>query len=510
MFLALSVGFLWLCVKANFESAAGRFILHMDERITFDGIRNILHPKSFLHFLWSVFDGGDQRYGRILWNVSALFSFIPEYFWSDKGQIVSTRLTQTVFVLGSYFILVFAFLKNSWMRLFALASLLSVPSSIYFSSMPKPEPIQLFLLSVFFVLRHHRIGKEWISWMFLGAALGAKVSLIPLVPLLFCLSVWENRFSKFDRKRFCHAALSILFGVFVASPPAVLQFKMWVYIFISQRGHGLDDDSVSAATWIKYLSSEWLGTNPTVFYLLLIVAICLVTVIPRKAKSLSKDPPKLFGLSSFVLAMPILLSVKRIWDHYLHIPVVLALIALFIVLERVILHFRKISFQFGLAVVGGIFLLYIVSFSSIPKAYKSLIMLSERTQTKEFQTQFEEYSFLIEYLKAEKSRRNQTLRVYLDPSLFQLESNDDYEITEFWGPFLNFRDGADVIAMYKELTPDVPLPAPTSASYLPFKQSYEEFERHVEKNQKSCLESPCYRSVPTDFSRLRIFAKIKD
>jgi len=60
----------------------------MDERITFDGVRNILHPDSLRHFIWSVFDGGDHRYGRSLWNSMAIFSFVPRFEWYEWTECV--------------------------------------------------------------------------------------------------------------------------------------------------------------------------------------------------------------------------------------------------------------------------------------------------------------------------------------------------------------------------------------------------------------------------------------
>lgn len=57
---------IYYSIAANFDLTAGRFSLFMDERITFDGVKKILHPDGFRSFIGSVV-GGDQRYGRSLW-----------------------------------------------------------------------------------------------------------------------------------------------------------------------------------------------------------------------------------------------------------------------------------------------------------------------------------------------------------------------------------------------------------------------------------------------------------
>ena len=81
--------YLYTSWRANTDLTVGRFALFMDERITFDGVKNILHPAGIQNFFWSILNGGDQRYGRSLWNSLGFISAVPEYIWGDSGQILS-------------------------------------------------------------------------------------------------------------------------------------------------------------------------------------------------------------------------------------------------------------------------------------------------------------------------------------------------------------------------------------------------------------------------------------
>ena len=89
--------------------------LHIDEFLIFRGVFYILHPDSFSGFINAIINGGFRGidsfinklsnnttepglyfnahyYGRFTLYASALVSFIPELFYGDRGQIISTRI----------------------------------------------------------------------------------------------------------------------------------------------------------------------------------------------------------------------------------------------------------------------------------------------------------------------------------------------------------------------------------------------------------------------------------
>ena len=180
---------LYFTTKANLDLTQGRYALFMDERITFDGVKKLLHPESFLAFIDTVIDGKDHRYGRILWNVSALFSFLPEKIGGVSGQIIATRFTQAIIQLLAYSLLVFTFIQSWTLRGLAFLLLIVLPYTAYFATMPKPEPIQLFSLALFLAFSIRNQFRFGYYWVFLGLAFGAKVSTLTLLPLFIGLGL---------------------------------------------------------------------------------------------------------------------------------------------------------------------------------------------------------------------------------------------------------------------------------------------------------------------------------
>ena len=147
-FLLVALLFIFLSSLAN-RDLVDSFALFMDERISFEGVSNILHPNGISNFIWSITDGGDHRYGRIFWNSIALFVFLPEYFFGEFGQIFFARMFQASIVITSFVILAKTFINNPILRIVLFFCLLNIPFSDYYMTSPKPEPIQLLFLSTF-------------------------------------------------------------------------------------------------------------------------------------------------------------------------------------------------------------------------------------------------------------------------------------------------------------------------------------------------------------------------
>ena len=72
---------------ANVDLTMGRFALHMDEQLLYDGVFKILHPKNIGSFFFNVFDGYDHRYGRVFWYIYSIVCFLPEIILGPKGLI---------------------------------------------------------------------------------------------------------------------------------------------------------------------------------------------------------------------------------------------------------------------------------------------------------------------------------------------------------------------------------------------------------------------------------------
>ena len=100
-FFVFFVIYFYKLILANIDFSNARYILFMDEMISFDSVRNIFEYKSFVKFINSFLIGIDMRYGQIIYNISAITSYIPYLIWEDQGQIIATRLTFSFFLFSS-------------------------------------------------------------------------------------------------------------------------------------------------------------------------------------------------------------------------------------------------------------------------------------------------------------------------------------------------------------------------------------------------------------------------
>ena len=177
----LIIGVLALTLWGNSGNLNPRF-LFIDEQITFYPIIKLLNPSGLDEFLWLASDGSDYRYGRILWNSIALIALIPAKLFGETGQIIASREAGVFFLLANYLLLTHTFIQKPAIRFLALFTLLCLPYSSYYMSMPKPEPIMLLCaaLFLFFYKKNNlTLGKPY--WIFIGMAFGAKISfLLPL------------------------------------------------------------------------------------------------------------------------------------------------------------------------------------------------------------------------------------------------------------------------------------------------------------------------------------------
>jgi hypothetical protein len=194
--------------------------LFIDEQITFYPVAKILNPSGLDEFLWLISDGADYRYGRILWNAIALIAAIPTELFGVAGQIVAARELGTVFLLSSYVLLVFGFIKTPSLRFFALLILIFLPYNSYYMSMPKPEPLMVFAISLFLYLNSKNFFSPGSpSWILVGIAFGAKISfIIPAMILFLVSSIHGHLTKKYALTSYLASICFILLGFVIANP----------------------------------------------------------------------------------------------------------------------------------------------------------------------------------------------------------------------------------------------------------------------------------------------------
>lgn len=217
-----------------FDLSDGRFGLFMDEKISFDGISAIYHSNSLKDFLKNIAYGfdGDLRYGRGFWNVTALISSPFYLVWGAKGQIIATRLVGLFAMTASYFLLARLAIPNKYVRLISVATLLIVSTHLHYMAMPKPEPLLLLFVAIFFTVFAHYKYRLNASFIFLGFAWGLKVSIAPLIVLFVAISLIKNPPRRGGLMRYLSTMFlaigSILLGWIICSP--IMIAATWPYL----------------------------------------------------------------------------------------------------------------------------------------------------------------------------------------------------------------------------------------------------------------------------------------
>ena len=188
----ISLFFVWRAWQANTDFADGRYLLNSIERVSFDNVINILRAPSFGGAVLVSMEG-DARYGHGLYNISSLVAWFPWKIFGDRGVIVADRMLQAFFLLVAYLLLTFVFVRSWPLRVLTVAALLCLPSTTYYTILPKPEPLQFFCLGLFlyFACRENFIFGWY--YFFLGCALGLKISMLIPIPFFIAVSLHSHR-----------------------------------------------------------------------------------------------------------------------------------------------------------------------------------------------------------------------------------------------------------------------------------------------------------------------------
>ena len=512
-----------LILRANLDLTDGRHVLFMDEQISFDGVRRILHPEGFGDLLDAIFVGSDFRYGRIFWNLAALVSWLPEKIFGPPGQIVATRFLQHALLLAAYILLAWTFLKRDVLRWLLIFLLLILPGTAYFAHMPKPEPTQLFFLALFlFYYINHSQRFGW-YYVFLGLAFGAKISLLPLVLVFIGLSGLANynNLPGFSSQQFGFLTLSVhlenrwskmwvaaikagvffLLGLIIANPFLILSFlspeyfKNYLSNTLLNTTHGSDDLSVSVIDWLRLLFGDLLG--PPSILLLMIFLICLANLffqlylrlfapkssaaqlpLSGKLSIFVHDFRGLTAIITLVLLLPIMLFIKRTWDFYLHPGLIFGVVLTLITIEKGYSEDFKLA-RWGAALLTGLIL--VSSPFSLFQSSRTLNNLANRTQSSSHQLKLKQYHYLDTFLTELSQRAFRKLTVIYDPNLYLLDSTENYEILRFFGYKLAWEDRREVIVFYQSILMNLSPSNILYSQYLAFMELYRKYV--VEKSE---------------------------
>tara|TARA_B100001250_G_scaffold374783_1_gene361841 strand:- start:668 stop:2434 length:1767 start_codon:yes stop_codon:yes gene_type:complete len=498
---------------ANFDLIEGRFVLFMDEGILFDGIKRMFNHDGIKQLFFLIIDGGDNRYGKLFWNINALIALIPQILFGEQGLIFTLRMSSVFFLTSSFIIFSITFTKNWFFRIITLVSLLNLPFTSYYMSMPKPEPLQLFFLSLFlYFYKYYNCNNSKVFWVLLGIAYGIKISILPLLLIVIFLDIFykskKNSVIELQSKMLA-IFFYIGFGLVIAVPMLFVHFiislfiywiltkivykqflyinyfltfliiilnpiiSYFIYIYFHYKtgfykwinatflniGHNADDSSISFWNWIYYFFHEWLSSS-------VIINICLITlsallffialyIYSDKLKNSMFDIycSLLLILGSNITLCLIFLGTNRLYGVYIFPFFLLILIGLISLSEKFILDLNlEITNKFIPKLSSITFLcllIVIVCFYWYPNNMDYYSKLANRTSTKEYKINMNSYFETIHFLEDYSTSLNKKINVIYDPVLFFPNSNNNFNIDLFWGIFDGWEQGYDIIIFSK-------------------------------------------------------------
>ena len=283
-----------------------------DEIYSIREVQNILDSASLKELFLNIIAGNGYIYGRLIYFINAIICFIPYHNFGVDGLVFTMRIAQCICLFIGFWLLISYTVKNYSSQLFALLVLLVFPITLYFMGAPKPEPLQILLIALFF--KFHK-KYNW-SWLFLGLALGTKVSISFSVLFLGLAELYAVIKTK-DFKRIWENGLWALFGLLIALPGLFFAiffpaFRNGLINIVASTKKPYDDPSITFITWLN----KWMSyfSEMPVFVSYALMGIVLTASIWFLIKRTNKTTYIIFA---FAALLPVMLMTKRLWGHYL-------------------------------------------------------------------------------------------------------------------------------------------------------------------------------------------------
>lgn len=503
--IGILVVYHFFLIPANLDLSDGAYSQFMDEQIFYDAIQSILSSNNILE-VFSNYSIGDQRYGRIIYLCAAAFAYFPEKIWGETGQIIATRFLFSSTLFASYMLFAFIFFKDKGYRIIMFLLLMTIPTTAYYSTMPKPEP---FLLLFFAIFCYFYFLKKIGSWhfVFLGLAFGCKVSLLIVVAFIFLkesefqihrtlkfnvLFLWNKiKFKLFYFALGLGIAVPIL-PMSIIDPSGI---RSYLGATLFNTSHGADQQSVTFFTWISGIIFDWIQAPPvfTIFILILISIVIIYVLLPTYKNELEDHDRIRFTLIIAVISVfSILILVKRVWYIYLTFGIVFVLITFLMCIKFINAQSKRHRY-FGCAIIL-LCVLYSICYL-LPQQKSELLSMANRTKTKEYKTQKAKYNLYVDVLnKAKQQSKGKTISAFVDPYLFRIYSKE-FIIEQFWGPFIDWEKGYDFVVLTNQSNPTFFLPPyskPHNCSICVI--SVQKFNQYVD-NSKSKVNYHRYLST---------------
>ena len=309
-----------------------------DEYLTIREVYSILEPLSWKHFFMAIISGDILYYGRLMFYSDAAFAFLPYKIFGLSGLVFAVRMFHSLLLLGGVIILAKNFIKDGLAQILFIILALFTYYSLYFMMVPKPEPHQLFILALFFrffIRENFKPGKFFIL---LGMAYGVKFNAVVLIPIIVLWAVFNNH-HKIKEWLLVLGYFGV--GIIVAVPCLVLSvikpvfLKSYLLATFMNTTNVDDNPEYGPMNWVRYV---W-PTNYTGGWMVFLIVISFTLFLLVKNnkwqyRNWLSDPAVLMILCGLALNIPIVLTTKRLYPHYLWTGQIFIWLGIFISLSK--------------------------------------------------------------------------------------------------------------------------------------------------------------------------------
>src|SRR5690606_1627053 len=241
-----------------------------DEYIAVKEVYSILHPESFKHFVMAIISGNALYYGRIMFYVDAFVAWLPDKIWGISGMVMAIRMFHTAALASSFVVLSTTFLEKWQHKLLFFISISCLYYTLYFMMMPKPEPLQLLVLALFFKKFKNSSWKFGWHFILLGIAYGLKFNVLLILPIIFIvpyLLYYRKDGIELVKKMLGSAAVFVL-GVIIAVPCLILSpikpifLTTYLHETFGATEKAYDNPDLGLSRWIfEGLGGTYLGIS---------------------------------------------------------------------------------------------------------------------------------------------------------------------------------------------------------------------------------------------------------
>lgn len=436
-----------------------------DEYIAVKEVYSIIHPVSFKHFFMALISGNALYYGRIMFYIDALIAYIPYVIFGVKGMVLAIRMFHAALIVASLILLANTFFEKQWQKYLLFISVAPLYYTMYFTMMPKPEPMQLLFLAWFF--NRFKANQYQFSWYFilLGIAYGIKFNVLLMLPVICIIPFLQQ--SKFEVKIYLMPALKafagFVIGLIIAVPCLALSvirpifLQTYLHETFGGTEKGYDNANLDLLHWMDSgLGGSYLGVGALAIPFLAFIGFLLFKSIKHEMKTKYFAASMLLGIG-LLMAFVIMIKTKRLWPHYLWTAYIFMVVGALIGIAQIEAKRQK--------TVLMTYMMIFISSSVFFSLTRELPLFLNFSKSEEVQKNTKWSKQTIEYIK----HKYPNSRVATDGSMlypfedfvkvdiyhpFEGKANDETKTAFYWysdKPENMYTEDNDVLVFYKRL-----------------------------------------------------------